>query len=143
MRVFSIKTSDIRLIPYLGLGADNWHGLIAHLQDEVALFECPAPVSTDKGEVLGREAEGDGLGLTGVQLYLGEVAQTLVVGHHGGYEVAGIEQHGFLASTGTGVLDIHGDGEHVVGSKLALIDLQVAILIGGVAESVAEATLSF
>ena len=54
-------------------------GQVADLQEEVTLFEDPAAVGSDEGESLGGELEGDGLGLTKLELDLREVTQAHVV----------------------------------------------------------------
>ena len=79
--------SDIWHVPDLGLGAGCANLLVADLQEEIALFERPLAVSTYEGEGLGRELEGDGLGLTWLQSNLREVTQALVVWHDAGDEV--------------------------------------------------------
>ena len=130
--------SNVRFVPYFGGGALDGSLELASAQQEVALLQRPAPVGTDEGHSLGGQAEGDGLLLSRLKLHLGEVAQTLVVGRERGHEVAGVEQHGLLAGTLAGVLDIDADGDDVVGAKLLAVGTQVGVFKGGVAQSVAE-----
>ena len=61
--------------------------MCADLEEEVTLFEGPAAVGTYEGEGLGRELEGDGLGLAWLEGDLREVAQALVVRNDAGDEV--------------------------------------------------------
>ena len=81
------KFLNIRGVPDFGLGAGGGDGEVADLQKEVTLFEGPAAVGTDESEGLGRELEGDGLGLTWLERDLREVTQALVVWYDTGNEV--------------------------------------------------------
>ena len=78
---------DIRGVPDLGLGAGSGDSQGADLQKEITLLEDPFAVGSDEGEGLGRELEGDGLGLTWLEGNLREITQALVVWHDTGDEV--------------------------------------------------------
>ncbi len=80
--------SDIGCIPDLGALAENGNSLVADLQDEITLFERPFAIGTYEGKRLGRELEGNSLHLTWLEGNLREVAQTFVVGHDRGNEIA-------------------------------------------------------
>ena len=132
---------DIRRVPDHGLRAGGGDSQGSDLQEEVTLFEGPAAVGTYEGEGLGGELEGDGLGLTWLEGDLREVTQALVVWYDAGHEVRGIQQHGFLSSTRTCILYIDSDSKDIVGSERSLVHLQVRILIGGIADAIAEGPL--
>ena len=82
-----LKVLDIRGVPDFGLSAGGGDGQGADLEEEVTLFEDPAAVGTYEGKGLGRELEGDGLGLTWLEGNLREVTQALVVWYDAGDEV--------------------------------------------------------
>ena len=132
---------DIRCVPYLGFRADDRNRLVTNLQDEVTLFECPLAVSTCEGKALGRQLEGNGLRLTRLQCYLGEVAQTLVVRNDTGDEVARVEQHSLLTGTTARILHVNTDGEDIISSKRCLVDFQVGIFISGITDAIDEVPL--
>ena len=139
---WGLLCSDIGGVPDLGALAEDGNGLIADLQDKVALLERPFAIGTYEGKRLGRELEGDGLHLTWLKDNLSEVAQTLVVGHDRGNEVARIQKYSFLTGTTTSVLDIDADGKNIICREPCLVNLQVGILERGITEAVAEGPLS-
>ena len=138
---FALAASDVGGVPAVGFVAGEHEGLVACLQTEFAGLEHPLAVGADKGEVGGGEAEGDGLGLAGLQLNLVEGTQTAVVGGAGSDEVGGEEQHGLLACHTAGIGDIDLDGKHVRGAERGFIDGELVVAEGGVAEAVAEGPL--
>jgi len=123
------------------LGAGGGNSLIAYLQDEVTLFEGPLATSTNKGEFLGWKLEGNSLGLSWLQRDLRKVAQTLIVWYDTGNEIARIKQYSLLTGFAACILHIHADGKNVISSKLRLVNLQVRVFEGGVAEAIAEGPL--
>jgi len=78
---------DIRRVPDFGLGTGGGNAEVTDLQEEVTLFEDPFAIGSYKGEGLGGELEGDGLGLTWLEGNLREITQALVVWHDAGDEV--------------------------------------------------------
>lgn len=57
-------------VPDAGLGGGDGGSQGAYCQAEVAFLEYPLVVIVDIGEVVGRELEGDGLGLAGASSIL-------------------------------------------------------------------------
>jgi hypothetical protein len=129
---------NIRLVPNLGLGADDFLLQAADAQHEVAFLECPTAVGTHEGHALGRQTERHRLHLTRLQLHLREIAQTTIVGCQRCNDIARVEQHGFLAGTRARVLHIDAYGNHIVGGELGAVGTQIAIFKRGVRQAIAE-----
>ena len=126
-------------LPNEGLVASDLCRQRANGQQEVALLQAPTTVVAYEGQVGSGQLKGDGARLTRVECYLVELTQPTTVRSHRGHKVAAEKQYAFLTSHLTLIGDVHADGQHVVLGEVRLVDTQVGILEGGVAQSCAEA----
>ena len=115
--------------------------MVSALHFEIAFLQGPLPVIVDESQVASFQCHRYGLGFARIEGNLFEVAQADVVGGAACHEVFRVEQYAFLARHASGVGHVYGEGQFVIGGELRLVHLQVAILIGGVAQSEAEGPL--
>ena len=93
-----------------------------------------------EGQIGDLDLQLHGLGLTGLELDLLETFQALDRALERGRSVGlgDVELSGLLTGDGAGVLDVEGHFDRVVGVVGGLVELQVGILEGGIAQAEAE-----
>ena len=115
--------------------------LVGNLEKEFSRFKMTLTVVADKCQVLGGQVEGHGAQLAGLEVHLGERAQTAALGDEACHYVTGEEQDALLACHAAGILDVDAHGEHVTSGEVCLVNTQVAVFKCGVTQAVAEGPL--
>ena len=115
--------------------------LIGNHQLEITFFQSPFAIITYEGKIIGFQIEGNGLRLTWLKIYLVEGTEATTIRHHTGDEIAAEQEDTLLACHLARILHIHAHLDDVAVAEIRLGNLQVAIFVRGVAQTISESPL--
>ena len=115
--------------------------LVGNHQFEIAFLQYPLAIITYECKIIGIQIEGDSLGLSRLKLYFIESTEASAIRNHAGNKVAAEQKNALFARNLTRILYIYAHLDDVTVAEVRLGNLQVAILIRGVAQTMSEAPL--
>ena len=115
--------------------------LVGNHQLEIAFFQYPLAIITYESKIIGIQIESNSLGFSRLKLYFIESTEASAIRNHAGNKVAAEQENALLACHLARILHIHAHLDDVAVAEVRLGNLQVAILIRGVAQTISEAPL--
>ena len=115
--------------------------LVCYHQLEIAFFQYPLAIITYESKIIGIQIESNSLGFARLKLYLIEGTEASAIRNHAGNKVAAEQKNALFACHLARILHIHAHLDDVAVAEVRLGNLQVAILIRGVAQTISEAPL--
>ena len=112
--------------------------LVGNHQLEITFFQSPFAIITYEGKIIGIQIEGNGLGLTWLKLYLVEGTEATTIRHYTGDEIAAEQEDTLLACHLARILHIHAYLDDVAVAEIRLRNLQVAIFVRGITQTISE-----
>ena len=115
--------------------------LVGNHQFEIAFLQYPLAIITYESKIIGIQIEGDSLCFSRLKLYFIESTEASAIRNHAGNKIAAEQKNALFARNLTRILHIHAHLNDVAVAEVRLRNLQVAILIRGVAQTMSEAPL--
>ena len=115
--------------------------LVGNHQLEITFLQFPFAVITYEGKIIGIQIESNSLGFTRLKFYLIEGTEATTIRNHAGDEIAAEQEDTLLACHLSRILHIHAHLDDVAVAEIRLGNLQVAIFVRGVAQTISEAPL--
>ena len=137
----SLYSLSIGRLPLISISTMDIGILIGNHQLEIAFFQYPLAIMTYEGKIIGIQIEGNGLGLTWLKLYLVEGTEATTIRHHTGDEIAAEQENALFARNLARILHIHAHLDDVAVAEIRLGNLQIAIFVRGVAQTISQTPL--
>ena len=115
--------------------------LVGNHQFEIAFLQYPLAIITYESKIIGIQIEGNSLCFARLKLYFIESTEASAIRNHAGNKIAAEQKNALFARNLTRILHIHAHLDDVAVAEIRLGNLQVAILIRGVAQTMSEAPL--
>lgn len=136
--MIGLSVSRLPLISFITMDICT---LVGNHQFEIAFLQYPLAIITYECKIIGIQIEGDSLCFARQKLYFIESTEASTIRNHAGNKVAAEQKNALFARNLTRILHIHAHLDDVAVAEIRLGNLQVAILIRGVAQTMSEAPL--